>query len=208
MEEGWDPAQRIEIRSYAFDQCGSLQYIDRNIVKNIAHHAFDSCMSLRYVDFPHVTSVGEYAFNNCTLIVDVNLPKATKIEPHAFDSTQIKTICLLENCQLVQTEKEKDGPFLTPIDRQWGASHYPMTKQEWDKKFDELLNEENCPDQLTVPVPTPKPFCDTKRHVYAYTADAAKNTALVEWKDDQGRTNLIQEFENTHSDPLEPDPVE
>ena len=85
------PSTVIEIGSYAFYECDSLEKInlsDCTDLATIGEGAFDRCKSLKTVTLPSsVTTIDKWAFGNCTSLEEINLSDCINLQTignHAF----------------------------------------------------------------------------------------------------------------------------
>ena len=78
------PSTVIEIGSYAFYECDSLEEINLGNcteLTSIGDGAFDHCESLKTVTLPSsVTTIDKWAFGNCTSLEEINLSDCTNLQ--------------------------------------------------------------------------------------------------------------------------------
>ena len=88
----------VEIPTYAFASCDSLESIDLSKVTTIGDYAFQETMKLKSIDLSSAVNVGKYAFVNGAILSDVKLnPNGTDIGEGAFCyNDTLKTVENLE----------------------------------------------------------------------------------------------------------------
>ena len=88
----------VEVPTYAFASCDSLESIDLSKVTTIGDYAFQETMKLKSIDLSSAVNVGKYAFVNGAILSDVKLnPNGTDIGEGAFCyNDTLKTVENLE----------------------------------------------------------------------------------------------------------------